>query len=525
MFNILIVDDEELICRGLKSMIERNNIKEIKSVGFISNPSKVQEAVVELQPNIIITDIRMPEITGLDLIRNISKFSPNIKFVVLSGYDDFNYVKEAFKLGAQDYLLKPVSTDELTDILNKVMNTIKEEQQIKLNQQDRTHKYKEAILENKLNKIFMNSQPSEGNINVIFEELDISLPYPRFSVGALNTSNNITENKNLENIRRCLDEISEKVISKNELAVFFLDDLNNNLIFIFNHSSKVNSEQIAEYLYMLMNSLKNNMNLETIASISDTGYDIGSIISCHDQAMEALSYKIAYESYKVIKYSEVKDKAEIDEAYLRQIDKIKEYVLSYNTADVSNLIDKLFSKDSIRNLSIKSISRIYRKSVNRLYEAASESELNVFNDKDKPFNSFNSLSDLKIHLKTLIFEFIMRHKDQTSEKSISDLVKKYVNDNYSKDIDMAVVSNMVSLSYSHFSKIFKDETGMNFSDYLTKIRMEKALEMLSNPINKVNDISKGVGYNNPKHFTRAFKNHFGFSPSEYRLNIPKNNEL
>lgn len=519
MYNILIIDDEELICRGLKSMIERSSHNDINKVQTISNTEKVQELVAKFQPDIIITDIRMPQMSGLDIIKNISKLNKNIKFIVLSGYDDFNYVKEAFKLGVQDYLLKPVTIDELRDVLNKIINIIKEEQQIKISQENKTHQYMEAILENKLNKLFSGSQLSEENIKDTFKELKIVFQYKFFSVSALNINEGISDSKNLENIRLCLDKVMEKLINKTEIAIFYLYDLNNNLVFIFNHSNEIKIGQLKEYLVMLMSSLKESMNLQCISSISDIGSDIKSIITSHLEAMEALTYRLVYELNEVIEYSEIKDKCSMEDSYLRQLDRLKEYVINYNTINISNLIDELFSKNNLKDINIKSIVRLYNKTITKIYEVAEEENIIIF--IDKPFSSFNSLSDLKIHLKTLIFDFISLLKKRGSEKSISDVVKKYVNENYSKDIDMAVVSNMVSLSYTHFSKIFKDESGMNFSDYLTKVRMEKALEMVSNPVNKINDISKSVSYNNPKHFTRAFKNYFGFSPSEYRVNMNK----
>lgn len=519
MYNILIIDDEELICRGLKSMVERSCHNDIKAIRTLSNPENANELVLKFKPDIIITDIRMPKMTGLELIKNISKLNKNIKFIVLSGYDDFEYVKEAFKLGVQDYLLKPVSVDELKDILNKIIITLKEEQQIKISQENKTHQYMEAILENKLNKLFSGSQPSEENIIDTFNELNIVFPYSFFSVGALSFSEDNTEGRNLENIRLCFDKVRDEFINKSEIVIFYFYDLNHKLVFIFNHSKNIKIKQLKDYLIKLMNSLNESMNLLCFSSISEIGDNIKSIFISHFQAIEALEYRLVYDVNEVIEYAKIKDKNSIDDFCLRQLDKLKEYVINYNTVSISNLIDELFSKHNLKDINIKSIIRLYNKLISKINETAEEEHIALF--IDKPFNSFNSLSDLKIYLKNLIFDFISMLKKRSSEKSISDVVKKYVNENYSKDIDMAVVSNMVSLSYTHFSKIFKDESGMNFSDYLTRVRMEKALEMLSNPLNKINDISKNVSYNNPKHFTRAFKNYFGFSPSEYRANINK----
>lgn len=518
IYNILIVDDEELICKGLKSMIERSELKEVGQVSYTSEPSKVQAMVKELQPNIIITDIWMPVITGLELIKIISKLDLNIKFIVISGYDAFKYVKEAFKLGAFDYLLKPVSMLELEGLLEKIISNFKEEEKIKLNQQNDTYKYMEIVLENRLNKIFSDNNPKVENIESLFNEINIKFKYDNFSVSILSFYNSISESKNIETIRFCLDKIGEGIIDRNELFIFYFYHLNN-LVFIFNYTNKVNLDKLSKYLQILMQSLGERMGVDFFAAISDSGLDKKSIVSCFTHALEALTYKLIYDFNKVINYSDIVNKENIGDGFNWKLEKIKEYIVTYNTAAVSDFIDDIFNRENIQKLSMQSVNKIYNKTISKIKDIVNDNELSLLNEEFKEFMSFSQLSDLRIYLKTSVFEVIAQLKELSTDKSISDIARKYVQENYYKDIDMAVVSNIVSLSYSHFSKVFKDETGINFSDYLFKVRMEKALEMLSNPVNKIHDIAQSIGYSNPKHFTRAFKNHFGFSPSEYRGNI------
>jgi two-component system response regulator YesN len=519
IYNILIVDDEELICKGLKSMIERSSLDEVGKVSYTTEPAKVQNMLEELNTNIIITDVRMPEVSGLDLIKNISRSNLNIKFIVLSGYDDFKYVKEAFKLGAFDYLLKPGSLLELKAIMEKVINTIKEEERNKLNQQNNTHKYMEAVLENRFNKVFSGNKLKVENTETLFKELNISFPYDNFSIGMMFFYNNISESKNVEIIRLYLDKVAEGIIDRNELAIYYFYNLNNNVVFIFNYTNKVNLDKLNKYLQVLMQLLGENLGLNCFASISDSESEIKSIGPCYFHAAEALSYKLIYDFNKVIRYSDVRDKENIEDNFNWKPENIKEYIVTYNTVAISDFIDTIFSRKNIERLSIQSTNKLYNKTISKIKNVIDDNKLTFFNDEFKEFMGFGQLSDLKIYLKTLVFEVVNMLKERSTGKSISDIVKKYVQENYHKDIDMTVVSNIVSLSYSHFSKIFKDETGMNFSDYLLKVRMEKALELLSNPVNKIHEVAEKIGYSNSKHFTRAFKTHYGFSPSEFRGNI------
>jgi two-component system response regulator YesN len=494
-------------------MIERSHIENIEGIYFTSEPLNVEDIVKNVNIDIIITDVRMPEITGLDLIKNINKLNLNIKFIVLSGYDDFSYVKEAFKLGAFDYILKPGSIDEIKSVIEKTIDKIKEEEKIKINQENNNNKYIEAILENRLNKIFNdnNFEFEKENVVNIFKELNITFLYSYFTVAVVSFKESINEG----NIKNCLYEINKDIINKNELKVIYYNDFKNNFIFIFNYSSKINLSQIKIYIKKLLKELKENLNIVCFAAISEIGVNIESIIECYYQAMEAIKYMIIYDPFSLIEYYEISQKND-KYNFSSELNKIKEFILNYDTVQISNLIEILFSKEKIKEISINQINKLYRKIINIINDIAATKEVSFQNENYKEFNSFNSLSDLKIYLKTHIFEFINLLKKRNETNSISDIIKKYVQENYYKDIDMAVASNIVSLSYSHFSKIFKDETGMNFSDYLLKVRMEKALELLSDPTNKINDVSKSVGYNNPKHFTRAFKKYFGFLPSEYR---------
>lgn len=518
LYNILIVDDEEMICKGLKSMIERSSIEDIGEVSFTYYPESVQQIVKEKKIDIIITDIRMPVMTGLDLIREVSKDNPSMKFIVLSGYDDFEFVKKAFKLGAFDYLLKPGSIDELKSIIEKIIGTINEEEKNKLRQQSNTHKYINAVLENRLNKIFSGNRVKEENIEDLFKELNINFSYPYFTVGVLSFYNKIGESKNFEIVSFCLEKVAKVFKESREVVVMYFQGFNNNLVFIFNHTKAITTEKLNSYMEMLIKQLKECDEGNYFGSLSNSQGDIKSVGMCFEEAMEALAYKILYDPNKVIKYADITNKEDLSDKYSNKLDNLKEYISSYNTVAVSDLIDTLFNREGVKKLSTKSLKKLYKKAVNIIEGIVMDNEVVLINREVREYASFSQLSDLKIYLKTLAFELITILKEHAADRSISDIVKKYVQENYYKDIDMAVVSNMVSLSYSHFSKIFKDETGMNFSDYLQKVRMEKALEMLGDPTNKVHDIAQGIGYNNPKHFTRAFKNYFGFSPSEYRGN-------
>lgn len=521
LFNILLVDDEELICMGLKSMIERSNLDEVGEVHYASDPTKVLSMIDVLKPHIIITDINMPDITGLNLIRSISEKYSNCKFIVLSGYDDFKYVKEAFKLGVSDYLLKPGSIDELKSVLLKVIGTIKEEERVNQRLKNNTNKYLEAILENRLNKVFSSNNYDELDLEGIFSELKISFPYKNYNVGILSLCGDHGEAKNIENVKGLLEMIGDEITNRNDLTVYYFHDFSNKLVLIFNYNDTVTVGKLRQYLQVLINSLKECTGGDYFAAISNSETDVRGLINCYLKASELIDYKLVSDLNQVMDAFSIRSDEEAGKNLYLQLESLKDHIKNQNTIAISEIIDSLFTRENAQKISIKDLKKLYKKTMSIFEDAASDSYLFRLSKEFKELSSFVRLSDLRIYLKTIAFNLISSQKAQSTEKSVSGIVKKYVQQNYYKDIDMSVVANLVSLSYSHFSKIFKDETGMNFSEYLQKVRMEKALESLSNHSSKIHDVAQSVGFSNPKHFTRAFKNYFGFSPSEYRVGDKK----
>lgn len=517
MYSILIVDDEELICKGLKSMIERNCPEIIDKISYTMQPLSVIGLIEEARPDIIITDIRMPDINGLELIKHVSESYPQIKFIALSGYDDFNYVKEAFKLGVVDYLLKPASIEELLAVLGKVIAAIEAERQRNLEQISDGLRLKSAVLENNLNKLFAGILVEEESLQKFYREAREYFGFNYFVAGIVSKGASIAMNENGEWIAGCLEKYDAIFQRESNLKSFKIFSLQNEFVIVLNLDAKDQYKVVLDKMEKLTSQLERSMGADVFAAASNVESGMESIFKCYRQAKEALEYKLVLGSRKIILYKSIASYSK-QISFDRQLAKIKENIASLNNVELNNLVDQLFDQSNLKNYKMESIRRMYTSIVRTLEETINNAGIHIMQELIRELDQFNSLGDARIHIKTVIFEMITGIRENHKNKSVVDLAKDYVHENLHKDIDLAMVANMVSVSYSHFSKMFKDETGMNFTDYLMKARMEKALEMLNVPLNRVQDISSKVGYANPKHFTRAFKNFFGFSPSEYRNN-------
>lgn len=515
MYSILIVDDEELICKGLKSMIERNCRKYIDSISYTTMPLGIVGFINEFNPDIIITDIRMPDMSGLELIRLVNETYPHIKFIALSGYDDFKYVKEAFNLGVVDYLLKPASVEELNAVIEKVASELEDEKRRDIAQKNDNLKLKHAVIENTLNKLFAGINIEEESLHKFYNEAQSYFPYSQFLISIIYRGNSAEKSGDNAWIAGYNEKYSEVFSQIKGVCSFNLLTLNNDLILIINMDWADKYKLVVEQLEHFLKDQRDRLGFELFASLSSLGTGIQNIQKCYKQAREAIAYRILLESGKIILYNDI-SVFKKEAVFEKQLLKIRDGIVNANKVGISSIIDELFSNAYLKNCTIESIHKMFANVIRVLEDAAAANGISPIPGHDEDFGLFNSLSDVRIHVKTVIFDVITKLAEGRKSKSAVDMVKEYVHQNLHRDIDLAVAANLASVSYAHFSKLFKDETGMNFSDYLTKARMEKALELLGSPVNKVQDISVKVGYSNPKHFTRAFKNYFGFSPTEYR---------
>lgn len=188
-----------------------------------------------------------------------------------------------------------------------------------------------------------------------------------------------------------------------------------------------------------------------------------------------------------------------------------------NLVLISRLFEQYLTEKYLSSLSVYELKYIYENIIYRI-QTTIDSNLNAQLLKDpRDFFTFHSIDELRNYIRDCFYDFHKQFMESyTGEKTIVDLAKQYIQENYHKKITLADLANMFSVSYTHFSALFKKSTGCTFSEYLQKVRMEKACDLLKNPKNRIQDIAIQVGYDNAYHFSRAFKNYLGVSPKHYR---------
>lgn len=519
MFDILLVDDERLICEGLVSMIKRLNISGLRNLDYTTDSLKALEIIKKQKPDIVITDIMMPSLSGLDLIDRSSR---DVMFIVLSGYDDFHYVKVAYNLGIVDYLLKPVIIDELGSVIEKANSLLKKKAHSKEVQRSHTSILLQSVLVNKLTSLIYTDENAKLENFETIEEFKAYFPNELFAVALVSVAGlHAYEFERSKDKEKILNELVEHNAA-NEVVIHGIIESDEPLVLVCNFPRSTSLKRIRDSIGSYMSAHFSEGRFSV--SLSETGNGLKDVANCYDQAQKAYRYRIISNINGITEYADIKsvDKQVTPDpkSNLETFqDRIQMYFTAGKVIDISNLIDELFSKDKLKNKSIQNIEYLFHSIVHIMDSARLLHGMRIEPLKILDFQSFNNLSDLRIYLKSMAHRIMSEIKEHDHSRSLSEMAKNYIQQNYNKDIDMTMVANQVSVSYSYFSKLFKEKVGLSFSEYLTKVRMEKALSLLNDPSNKVLDIAETIGYQNPKNFTRAFRKHFGFSPTDYRDNL------
>lgn len=511
MRKVLLVDDEKYICRGLRAIIERAGT----GFGEIYENDDGREALRLISSehfDLVVLDIRMPNMDGIELLREAQKFSIKPKFVILSGYDDFHYAADCIKYGAKAYLLKPVKREEFIDTLKQVELELLREEELNLSKQKMDVLLNSFRLD-ELNFIFLKDNLSETEIYNILHTLELNVFDKGFCIGIL-AARGQCNGFNGEYYARLKMEVSEYYQKTKEEAIA-LTDLDGNLVLIAARGID---------FYELLRFLRKNHEDSYVIGLSPENHTVSQIRKGYLQVREAIKYRILMPSEEIISYTAISHRNSAYKIPLDKIEKILEVIGTSKAAAIDELVDDIFNKEAIQSYHIS----YFEKTAGLLNEhvirgfAEYPRKINEQNDISSGFDNIFLFDSIFVYIRRLkdylreLNGFLLGLKDIYRDKNEIDAAVQYIKSNYAKNLNMTMVANYISLNYSYFSYLFKEQTGLSFVDYLKRLRIEKAKELLQNSDDKIHEIAEKVGYRNPKHFGRVFREVTGVSPVEYR---------
>lgn len=528
MYKILIVDDEEVIRKGLCSMIKNSMIEEFEFLEA-SNGKEAIEIVGKSKPDIIFTDIRMPYVNGLELIEWITKNieAPPIN-VILSGYEDFKYAKEAIRYGVREYLLKPIDKQKvielLTDILKKLRGEI-EKKEAELLQNFRNEEGFELLKEKYFNIILGKEAFDKTSLLNKFSEVGIKFTEDNFKILLIDYDDNYGERYNLMSgiERSLLKENINQAISDMKIKYWIFFDHDMRLVVLLSsHDYLMMDLQIGKVYKQIKGFFK---EFKTFAGAGDSVRGIEEIEKSYNQALNCILYKLVKEHGQIIESKNINNDGLKYKKLYSGFSKITEKTELGEKIEINSILEELFKEFDTPDVSAIGIKITYDDLNRYVYDYFTHKNINfsqIFEENEgyfKPYEDFWTLKELRQYIRVYLYKIcdvICEYKKLRQNKKIVDKIIVYLWENFNEDINLNSISDTFGKNNSYLSVLFKQETGKNFSEYLTDIRLEKAKEMLAKGNNNIQEVSEAVGYHNSKHFCKVFKKSIGIPPKKYR---------
>lgn len=478
MITILIADDEKLIRAGIRKIIEKSLAIPV-AILEAKNGEEALEICIDEKPDLIITDIRMPRMDGVELMHKISELPEKPAIIVLSGFDDFSYAKEAISCGAISYILKPVDTQELISAINNTIATVNQE-------------------EKKRNENIIKSIAEEGRLD----------------------SFDLPSGCNFDNGLCCIIAAGKKVLPAFQKA------LNNVSFYILEQKRDYISCVIPREAVYLLNT---DMSLQHFTiGVSSFTNNLSGLRSLRTQAfiafLQGYFYDFPMRKKGIIYYDEdfsVSDYSIPDTQYKKCIARLD----IAKAEEIKNSVDAVLDFQDFPNNKKGSLLyycyNIFTENLFNRFLVESENDMylqlkSIMIENIWQFESIsewiNCIYDYTVYLSALL------QKDTIEHPSIKKALS-YMEKHFTENINMTIVANVVSVNYTWFSEKFKEHTGVNFNDYLKRMRIDEAKRLLEKGLYKTYEVAERSGFGDVKYFMKTFKTFTGMTPKEYKLQI------
>ncbi len=532
LYKVIIADDEEELRNGIIRKIDwYGNGFEV--VGSAENGQEAYDLCKKYHPDLVITDIKMPFMTGLELGEKLYDTMPHTKVVIFSGFDDFEYAQKAIKINAYEYILKPIDSLKLTELLKKIKEQLDAELFEKRNIEVLRENYKRSlpILQQQFLTRLIEGRVAKEKVMDLAIQYDLEL-WSNFWVVSVvhaefNSDNNNEDVMAFKNDMELVPLSLQSIVDENlKNSCDFKSFLYNEEVVIIGKLK--NENQIMEFVNQMnkiCRTAKYFIGLSVSAGVGAVCDTITGIKTSYNGAKTALDYRVIMSDKaiyigdmepdfsKQLQFDEEESRALMNAIKLEGSESIKSIVLDI----VKKFKDSRVQKSQYQIYLTELLSDLFK--IVRSYNLDSKE---IFGDQFKGYfdiSDFESLEEMGSFIFEICYKIslMIKRERMDSAKLLAEKTKAFIKEHYMEsDISVESLCNYLHVSPAYFSTIFKKETGVNFITYLTDVRMEEAIKLLNTTDDKTYIISSKVGYTEPNYFSYVFKKHFGVSPSKYR---------
>jgi two-component system, response regulator YesN len=537
MFKLLIVDDEKRTREGIKSSIHWKSFG-ISLIEEADDGDTALEVAFKFMPDIILSDIRMPRMTGIEFASIIRKELPKCKLIFLSGYSDKEYLKSAIALNAVSYVEKPINVQELKEVLRNALDLCISELK-ESNFKNETSIKLEASIPIIRQQLALYLTEGRVNMNKIEEMLslcDIELPLNGRYLTVLYKLNPPTDKNSIINqedlSQSLLKAIDEVYLEDNIKYLACVKEGTTVLSHVllsseFNlHDTKSSSEKVKSRFREHLATVQYNSNL-LFTGIGLEANGIGNLFTSYQTAFLAVQRVFFLGNTSTVIYDDKFQNPYIYDKFL--IDKFSEYLLNFDIHGMNEFIENT-TKEIIKHNTtlIDNVKALFYNFLVKLYDCMRAKDLNSTNINEQ--NEFLwqivsnclTLSELKEYFIERVNDYFYKINSKSGTNRVAFEIISYIQKNYSnRSLPISLISDSLNLTPAYLCQVFKKETGKTINDYLNEYRIEKSKELLKNRGVKLYEVSHNSGYNDVKYFTKTFKKFTGITPSEYRENVMK----
>ncbi|MGE5582428.1 MAG: response regulator [Bacillota bacterium] len=536
---LLIVDDEAEIREGILHSIPWEE-HGIVVAGLATNGREALRMIAETKPDLMLLDIRMPVMNGLEALERLAEGQTRPKVIILSGYDDFSYCQKALRYGVADYLLKPCRPQEILGALLKLKEEVRTEE-------EQAHQWDHLL------------QKFQENIPILRENLLMNLVQdkPADLQAALSRWNLYQMEVAPQNIGLALVRIDQQhklaSLSRSELELTklslyreveaitklppslksFVNYFHDNIMILWNIQEEA-ADLFARRLEKLRRTVEAGMAVTVTIGLGEPATDLSQLPAAFHSAILALDLGIREGANRIVHYREVIEDHSENRALIQEENLIVHCIRTNNPGRLESALDSFFanlstpgknSKDYVQKMITALICSVYHVCLERGFNTDSIFGPNLAILDELP--RIETLKELRQRILLCCKQIIERHPLQKTQWKMVTEAVKYIEEHFAEDLNLENIAKVVFASPGYLSTSFKQVLQKNFVDYLAEVRVGKAKELLKDFHLKIYEVAVRTGYKDEKYFSQIFKKITGMTPNQYRDSVagPAQNRL
>ncbi len=526
MIKVFLVEDEIVVREGIKNKVswEENGFY---FCGEASDGELAYPMIQKLRPDIVITDIRMPFMDGLELSRLLRKEAPGIKIIILSGYGEFEYAKEAMHIGITEYLLKPISGAELMKSMKKVRDNILQEREERENLARFRQEMKEYVEDEKRHLFNDLVKGTEPLASLIERGKELNLELGALAYNIVLFSMHLPKQYGADQAAAGL-EAELDLLFENQKEVIKFNCFPEGTALLFKGGSMeevCNNTQ--HYIKHLKNVMEKNGKLAYFGGIGKPVNRLGELPASYHEANRVFAYRYIWDISDILDYAAIaKENTAVgctDDTVMHHIirldkKKVEAFLKSGSREELNYFVEEYLKSIGTNQWNSLLLRQYIMMDVYRIAAGFLE-EVGYTGDVPQISLQKTSFEDTKGYIEALLAKTI-ELRDDIAAKHYNDMIvkaKEFIQDNYQKEeLNLNQVAASVYISPTHLSAVFHQRTGQPFIRYLTDLRLNKAKELLRCTDLRTSDIGYAVGYKDPRYFSYLFKKTMNCTPKQYR---------